>query len=318
MDHLNLWIERILHLDSVLQSKLLTSLLVIVGLWLANRLVRRIVVRRTTDLRLRYNAHKSISYISFALGLVLLVRIWFEAIHSVYTFLGLLSAGLAIALKDPIVNIFGWIFILWRRPFVVGDRIEMGAYAGDVIDIRVFQFSILEIKNWVQAEQSTGRVVHVPNGKIFSVEVANYTQGLPFIWTEVPVPVTFESNWRKAKSLLQQIADRHALSVERQYEVQQKADSLRYVIVPGKQTPIVYTHIAPDGVLLTIRCPTHPRERRATEEAICEDILDAFGRHSDIYFAYPTRRLYTLDLPNGATRLSGSGVIDDDSFDTTS
>ena len=69
-----------------------------------------------------------------------------------------------------------------------------------MIDQRAFQFTLLEIGNWVDADQTTGRVVHVPNGKIFTEPLVNYNQGLEYIWNEVSVTVTFESNWRKAKS----------------------------------------------------------------------------------------------------------------------
>ena len=74
------------------------------------------------------------------------------------TFLGLLSAGVAIALKDPLVNLAGWGFIVWRKPFGIGDRIQLGDSRGDVIDQRIFMFTLMEIGNWVDAERSTGRV----------------------------------------------------------------------------------------------------------------------------------------------------------------
>ena len=60
-------------------------------------------------------------------------------------------------------------------------------------------FSLMEIGNWVDAEQSTGRVIHVPNGKIFSEPLANYTDGFQYIWNEIPVLVTFESDWKKSQ-----------------------------------------------------------------------------------------------------------------------
>jgi small-conductance mechanosensitive channel len=72
----------------------------------------------------------------------------------------------------------GWVYILSRRPFQVGDRIEVNQFKGDVVDIRLFRFSLMEIQGWVDAEQSTGRLVHVPNGVVFNREVANYTEGL--------------------------------------------------------------------------------------------------------------------------------------------
>lgn len=67
-----------------------------------------------------------------------------------------------------------WLFILWRRPFELGDRIQIGEDAGDVIDSRIFQFTILEIGNWVAADQSTGRLIHIPNQSVFTTPLANH------------------------------------------------------------------------------------------------------------------------------------------------
>ena len=131
--------------------------------------------------------------------------LWFRGFQSLSTYLGLLSAGVAIALQTPLVNLAGWFFILWRKPFHVGDRIEIGDVKGDVIDQRIFMFSLMEIGNRVDAEQSTGRVIHVPNGKVFSEPLANYTDGFQYIWNEIPVLLTFESNWEKAKEILTKV-----------------------------------------------------------------------------------------------------------------
>jgi small-conductance mechanosensitive channel len=150
---------------------------------------------------------KTSAYVAFALGVLVIVPLWFEGVKSASTFLGLLSAGLAIALRDPVVNLAGWAFILWRRPFEVGDRIQIGTHAGDVIDQRIFQFTLMEIGNWVGADQSTGRVVHIPNGKVFTEMLANYSKGFQYIWDEIPVLITFESNWEKAKGILEGIHD---------------------------------------------------------------------------------------------------------------
>ena len=91
-------------------------------------------------------------------------------------YLGFISAGLAVALKDLLVNLTAWLFIVIRKPFTVGDRITIGPTSGDVIDIRLFTFTLAEIGNWVDADQSTGRIVHVPNGFLFLKEMFNYTQ----------------------------------------------------------------------------------------------------------------------------------------------
>jgi small-conductance mechanosensitive channel len=218
--------------------------------------------------------------------------LWLEDIQSTAVFLGLVSAGLAIALKDPLTNLVGWIFILWRRPFVVGDRIQIGQLAGDVIDQRILQFTLLEIGNWVAADQSTGRVIHNPNGKVFTEALANYTTGFEYIWNEIPVRVTFESQWEKAKDILQEIADRHATHLSQEAADHIRLAARRFMIMYSKLTPIVYTGVEENGVLLTIRYMCDPRKRRPSEHAIWEDVLRAFDEQPDIEFAYPTQRFY--------------------------
>ena len=226
------------------------------------------------------------------LGILLIGRLWFAGLQSLVTYLGLLSAGLAIALQDLVKSFAGWVFIVWRRPFVLGDRIQIGPFAGDVIDIRIFKFTLLEIGNWVQADQSTGRIVDIPNSLVLTDTLANYTKGFEFIWSEIPVLVTFESNWRKAKALLLEIAGRHAAHLSRSAEARIKEASKRFMIFYTKLTPTVYTSVEASGVLLTIRYLIEPRKRRGSAQAIWEDILDEFARHDDIDFAYPTTRFY--------------------------
>jgi small-conductance mechanosensitive channel len=208
------------------------------------------------------------------------------------TFLGLLSAGVAIALKDIVASFAAWIFILWRRPFQLGDRIQLGTRAGDVVDLRLFQFTILEIGNWVHADQSTGRVIHLPNSLIFTEPLANYTAQFDFIWNEVPVLVTFESDWKKAKDLLQAIVDEKAGGVVAEAQRAMKTASRKFLIHFRTLTPKVYTSVEDSGVLLTLRFICRARQRRGISEEMWEAILEAFGREEGIDFAYPTTRMY--------------------------
>jgi small-conductance mechanosensitive channel len=223
---------------------------------------------------------------------VVTTRIWFQGMGSLSTMIGLLSAGVAIALKDALVNLAGWLFIVWRRPFEVGDRIEVGDVAGDVIDLRIFQFTLMEIGNWVQADQSTGRIIHVPNGRVFTQTLANYSKGFQYIWDEVGVLVTFESDWEKAKQILLDIATRHAEHLSSEAEQRVREVSKKFMIFYSKLTPIVYTSVEDCGVLLTLRFLTEPQKRRGRMEAIWEDVLRAFSQQDDIDFAYPTQRFY--------------------------
>ena len=272
--------------------QIILTLFAIFLIWLIRFVAIRIINRKLPEAKIQYKWRKNLTYASVFIGFLIVGRIWFEGLQSLATFLGLLSAGLAIALREPVTDFAGWIFILWRKPFDVGDRIQVGDTKGDVIDIRVFKFTVLEIGNWVHADQSTGRVVHIPNHKIFSDSLANYTSDFEFIWNEIPVLVTFESDWEKAKKILQEVSEKHLQDfVERaKQQVQQAKKS--YLIYYKYLTPIVYTDVQDSGVRLTVRHLSDPRKRRSVSQNIWEDTLRKFDEHDDIELAYPTMRIY--------------------------
>ncbi len=281
------------------QNKLLISILIVVVLSVIHRVTYASIIERIKDHDRRYQWQKALGYIFTTLGIIAVSLVWIEGVQYAATYLGLVSAGLAISLKDPITNVVAWIFILWRKPFEVGDRIEIGQYAGDVVDQRIFQFSMMEIGNWVASDQSTGRILHIPNGMIFTSGVANYTHGPDYIWNEIPVLITFESDWEKAKGLLQDIADSHDVSLSENVRKEFEAATRKFLLKYNKLTPIVYTNVLDSGVLLTIRHLCKPRQRRGTSESIWEAILRAFAKHPDIDLAYPTTRFYSLKESEG-------------------
>jgi small-conductance mechanosensitive channel len=300
------WFHKSAGLSPEIQRKLFTSIVIILILWFVHRLILRIVLPRIKELSNRYRWKKTSSYIAAAVGIAIIVRVWFEGIESLATFLGLLSAGVAIALKDMLANLAGWAFILWRRPFEVGDRIQIGNDAGDVIDLRIFQFTLMEIGNWVDADQSTGRIIHIPNGKIFTEALANYHKGFQYIWNEIPVLITFESNWKKAKEILKLIGTEHAEHLSKAAEQRIIEASRKFMIFYSTLTPSVYTSVKDSGVLLTIRYLCEPRRRRDSQQEIWEDILKKFAECDDIDFAYPTQRFFNNFVEGKARKKASS------------
>lgn len=275
-----------------IQNKIIISILIISVLWLIKQILARAIWHKVSDVVSRYFWRKTLTYTTAFLCIILVGSVWIKGFRSAGTFLGLFSAGMAIALKDLLVNIIGWFFIVVRAPFKARDRIQIGDKSGDVIDIRLFQFSILEIGNWVDADQSTGRIIHIPNGKIFTEALANYTQGFRFIWDEIPVLITFESNWKKAKKILLDIANSRTEHLSKQAEKRIKEASRKFMIFYNKLNPRVYTSIKDYGVLLTIRYLCEPQKRRGSAEFIWEGVLEKFNECDDIDFAYPTQRFY--------------------------
>ena len=279
-------------------NKILVSVGIIIVLSIIRFILLRLVWRNTQNVKVRYQWKQTLSIVIPFIALVLIGAVWMRAFAQFGAFMGLLTAGLAIALKDPLTNMAGWFFIVIRKPFSVGDRIQVGNYAGDVVDIRMFQFSIIEIGNWVDADQSTGRIIHLPNSKVFLEAQANYNAGFNYIWNEIPVLITFESNWEKAKVILNEVAYQFAGEVGKLAEKEILKASRTFMIYYTHLTPIVYIRVEDSGVKLTIRYLCNPRRRRGTETEIWEEILKRFQQHPDVELAYPTTRFYSAGEKN--------------------
>ncbi|RLC55010.1 MAG: mechanosensitive ion channel family protein [Candidatus Cloacimonadota bacterium] len=285
-------IQSIPYINSLFMIKLIESIVLIIIIWLIKVLVVKLINKNISEVKTQYHWRKLINSTIFIIIIIVVGRIWFKGAQSLVTYLGLLSAGVAIALKDVLANLAGWLYIISRRPFNVGDRVQIGEFAGDVIDQSFFEFTLLEIGNWVHADQSTGRIVHIPNGKIFSQDLANYDKGFNYLWNEIEVVVTFESDWQKAKKILLNISNTKGENISKRMENQIKRAAKKYMIYYKELTPIVYTSVVDHGVKLTIRHLCETRKRRGYTEAIWEDILLEFAKNKNIEFAYPTTRFY--------------------------
>jgi small-conductance mechanosensitive channel len=285
------WLSFVSELSPI-EVRLIETAVLFLGLIVLRTVLLVVVRRQIADDRTRYHWRKGITYVLAVIGLFVAGRIWFVGFRSIATFLGIAAAGLVIALKEPLLNIAAWFFLVWRRPFVVGDRVEIKQHIGDVIDVRIFQFTLLEVGNWIGADQSTGRVIHVPNGVVFTDPLANYTRGFPYIWNELEVVITFESNWRAAKDLLLEVAERHGHELSDDAEAEVLALGRRFMIFYSTLAPTVYTRISERGIAFAVRYVCDPRQRRVSEQAIWEAVLEAFAGRDDIDIAYPTQRFF--------------------------
>lgn len=294
------WMLKIKELTGVslsLQHKLLSTLAVFILIYALRIIILRLAFKHDMPLRLKYRWRKTTIYVSSILFIIIAGKIWLDGISHLLTYMGLLSAGVAVALKNPIENMAGWWFILWKRPFDVGDRIQIGDQKGDVIDQSLMMFSLMEIGTWVDSDQSTGRIIHVPNGEVFRKTIANYHQGFRYIWNEIPVLITFESDWREADKLLTDIVKKHSMNVSEKATEEMEKAAHKFMIFYQILTPIVYTSVQDSGVQLTIRYLCEPKKRRDTEHRLWRHILAEFEKNDGINLAYPTTRFYKQGKP---------------------
>ncbi|MFB6346193.1 MAG: mechanosensitive ion channel family protein [bacterium] len=268
------------------------SLLMIAGVILVNRLLVRVVNRRVEDTTRRHLFRKIVNYVTTSVIIVGLLVLWIRNVAFLSTMLGFIAAGLAIALRDVIMSFFGWFKIIWSRPFTIGDRIQVQKHEGDIIDITPLHTVLLEVGNWIQAKQSTGRIVFIPNNIIFLESVYNSTMGFPYLWDEFATAVTFESDVEKAKELMQEpVEDVVGTNFRRaRRKIQQLGD--HYAISYENLGARVYTSIEDHGVKLTIRYLTNVRGRREVKSRLSNEILSRLAENPDVELAYPTYRVF--------------------------
>lgn len=210
-----------------------------------------------------------------------------------YLFLiGIFLAGIAISMRDVFSNFVGWMVIISSKGFKNGDRIKIGTVKGDVIDIGILRTILAEIGDWVEADQSTGRLISMPNSMVLNQEVCNYTQGYDFIWDEIRVLITFESDWQKAEKIINEIAVNDFEQKKEQIKERLKNVKRDYLLRFNYITPKVYVMIKDSGVELALRYMVRARRRRTLEDSVSREILNQFSCEKNIDFAYPTLRVY--------------------------
>jgi small-conductance mechanosensitive channel len=282
--------------DEIVRQALL-SLAAVVIVLITTRVVLRLVLRYLDDPPRRYRTSKIIRRTGAIVLLVALVLIWSPGQPHLLTILTVIGAGLAIAMREVLLSAVAWLNIILRVPYTNGDRIDVNQVRGDVIDIRLLHTTLMEVGGWVEADQSTGRVVHIPNSWIFQFSVYNYSRGFGFIWNELPVTITFRSDWEAAREIILAMAQESAAVVEQKAAREIRRMSREYLVHYSILTPFVYVRIVPHGVQLTLRYLCEVRKRRGTEHALAISVLDAFRARGDIELAYPMMGIARFDSP---------------------
>ena len=278
---------------AIILSRVLVTVAVPLAVYLLLLLLDNWLQKAVKPDATRLMLRKASIYIGVLAIAITLANVWLIREQVNYTtVLSVVGAGLALALHQVLLCVTAWLMLHIERQYEMGDRVQIGDVKGDVSDIGILHTTLVEIGNWVDADQSTGRLVSVPNSHIFTQPIYNYTRGFQYIWNEISVLVTFESNWRKAQEILLAAAQEGVAELQDQFRAQIGRMARRYMILYEHVTPIVYPRIRDSGVELTLRYLTEPKRRRSTEASLTEQILDAFAAEPDIEFAYPTTRFY--------------------------
>lgn len=258
---------------------ILTTLIFIV-FGILKAIVRSLYSRADVSNKKKYFRNRMLKIALNIISIILVVLLWGHRISGMVTIISFLSAGIAIAVKEIIFDFFAGIYINMKKIFELEDRVEINGIKGDVVNIRSLGFEVLEVGDRVHAEQSTGRIIHIPNSFVFLYPLKNYTKAFKYIWDEITVKVPLDADIEKTKEVLYDIVNSNEIleSIPKKMEDAVADVTVEYRIYYNYLDPIIYTEIVDSHVELYIRYIVHPKKSRIVEDEIYLKILEEYKK----------------------------------------
>jgi small-conductance mechanosensitive channel len=227
----------------------------------------------------------------FIVGGIIILFIWLGSGSNFTVAMGILGAGIAFASQEVIGSLAGYVNIVTGDLFQIGDRVRIGNVVGDVLDVSILRTTVMEIGEWVRADQYTGRTVTVANRVVFSEPVYNYTQHWPYLWDEIVIPITYTSDWRRAGEIMLEHARRYTAGFQSQAQTKLSAMMEHYPVCETTVEPTLYVLMTDNWIEMTLRYVVEARERRWVKGQLHRELLQHFESTTDITVASMTMEI---------------------------
>lgn len=251
-----------------------TILTLIIGKSLIYILKKQLI--KINNNRLQYKTLNFIKLIISIIEILIIYLIWESNIKNAMTLISFVSAAITLSLKDYILNLFAGFYIKLYKPFKLEDRIEIKGQKGDVINLGALAFELLEVSD-NYGHQSTGVVLIIPNSTIFTETVKNMNKGFKYIWDEIKVQISIDSDVVLAKKTLYKIINN--IDVIKNIPTKMKNElknNTSYRMYYNKYEPMIYTEVKDKHIELNIRFLINPKKARLVESYIWNEILKEY------------------------------------------
>jgi small-conductance mechanosensitive channel len=290
VEFLNKWLNEPLFVKVIIG---VVGIIIILGL---AQLLQRALTKSIENPDLRYRSRKMVVFLGYILILLFLAGVFSNQLHSVVVALGVASAGIAFALQEVIVSIAGWLAISSGRFYKIGDRVQLSGTVGDVIDIGIFSTTLMEIGEWINGDQYSGRVVRIANSFVFTEPVFNYSADFPFLWDEIVLPVKYGSDIQLTRSLLQRVAEQVVGAFSEPAKSHWKKMYNKYRLEHENTDPVVTLAANDNWLQFTLRYIIDYKKRRSTKDILFEMIINEITQ-TDGKVAIASTTLQLVDLP---------------------
>lgn len=287
-------------------NKFISSAVVLFFAFLIHRIVARVLRLRIKDSTDVHTLRMLTRNTLFILSALLILAIWMGAGSNFAVSMGVFGAGIAFASQEVIGSFAGYLNIVIGGVFHIGDRISVGEVVGDVVDIGMLRTTVMEIEGWVRADQYTGRMVTVANRTIFSDSVFNYTDHWPYLWDEIMLPVTYDSDWHLAGQILLEHGKEYTKDFQEQAHTTFEELQRRYPLQEAAVEPSLYVVMTDNWIELTLRYVVDPHKRRAVASNLHHNILQQFESEEEITIASATFEMVGFPPLEGNVTVSGA------------
>lgn len=259
--------------------------------WIVLALGHKFISQRAPNPKEQYRRQRLLSTLVVVVGGAIIIGLWAKLLPHASTFLGLIGAGLAVALREPLLSIAGRIAIFFAHMYTAGDRIEINKLSGDVIDVGFFYTRMMEIGNWIGGDQYSGRIIQFANAQVFGASVFNYTRNFAYIWDEIKLPITYASNTKLATEILKSVGGEYTREFMHDAEPQIEKMQRIFMVPRFEVEPVVFMKVTDNWVELTLRYLVDPKKRRAASSYMFGQIFQQIREHKDIEIASSTMTL---------------------------
>jgi small-conductance mechanosensitive channel len=172
-----------------------------------SRSAEMVVSKKSHTRSMRYNLARVIRLLTVLLVLMVIISFIFEKWYTAAVSLGLISLILGFALQIPISSLIGWLYIVIRSPYRIGDRIQVNTFTGDVVEIGYLDTTLWEFGGeYLTSDLPSGRLIRFPNTLVLQSAVFNYSWSkFPFIWNEIPFHIAYESDLLFVEKTLREV-----------------------------------------------------------------------------------------------------------------
>lgn len=273
--------------DAYLNKIALSTIVTIVGV-LIHILFKTIINRNIKGLTRKIRLKKAFKSIIITIVTVVILIIWIKAINSLVLIALIVGAFTIVMLRGLTHNIVAFFVIKYRNYFKIGNRVEVNSLIGDVIDINLISFKLLEVRNWLSSDTNTGRIIQVPNSIIFEDSVKMVGIESIYIWQEINYTLSFDSDWKEAESIMKDAGN----SYFEEFISPGIEENNKYLLGEQESPQPVFSLNTNDlGIVVNLRYLVDYRKGTSTKTKLQRNILNKFEVNPEIKFAVSDIRI---------------------------